>query len=394
MEPNDLTPPTPPEPPVPQEGTVTNKYIRTFAGDMEILKQGGVPDLAPLVDATPKERLVEGSPLPPEPPTPTLSEVETAPAEPATSSPLPPAEPVTPTLKTYAGDFLDRVGETQASTATVLAAEQDSMRPTNPEPSSKSNLPYIIGGSALLILGVVGGVFAYLQYKTNNAPVVLAPTISAPIVAEERTVVTGTGVLLQQAIEQSVTDPLATGAVRLLYSESTTTPDVFTSLEVSAPGVLLRNIDPAGSMAGVINVGGIQSPFFILSVLSYGETFSGMLQWESTMLRDLRALFPAYPAPVVVQAAPPATTTATTTKTTSQKTSAAPATTTPKNIVPPYVPEFRDEVIGNHDVRAYRDAQRKIVLVYGYWNQRTLVIARDQSAFAELLSRLAAARTP
>jgi hypothetical protein len=342
---------------------------------MEILKQGGVPDLVPLADVTPKERLVEGSPLPPEPPTQTISEVETAPVEPVSG--VAPTEPVTPTLKTYAGDFLDRVGETQASTATVLAAEQDSVRPTNPEPSSKSNLAYIIGGSALLILAVTGGVFAYLQYQSVNAPVTLTPVASAPILVEERTLVAGTGVLLTQAIEQSVTDPLATGAVRLLFFESTTTPvGVFESLGVAAPGVLLRNIDPEGSMAGIVNVGGTQSPFFILEVLSYGETFSGMLQWESAMSRDLDALFPPYTYPAVV-----ATTTAST-------------TTAAKPAVPTFVPGFRDEVIGNHDVRIYRDAQRKSVVVYGYWNQRTLVIARDQSAFTELLTRLAASRTP
>ena len=55
-------------------------------------------------------------------------------------------------------------------------------------------------------------------------------------------------------------------------------------------------------------------------------------------------------------------------------------------------PGFVDEVVRNHDVRVYRDATGKSVLLYGYWNQTTLVIARDVAAFTELLQRLATSR--
>jgi hypothetical protein len=137
-------------------------------------------------------------------------------------------------------------------------------------------------------------------------------------------------------------------------------------------------------MAGVINVAGNQSTFFILSSASYSETFSGMLSWESTMPHDLSTLFPAYPAPVVPVATSTATSTTTKTATTTSKTTIT---------VPVFIAGFRDEVVNNHDTRVYRDAQKRSVLIYGYWDQKTLVIARDEAAFTEILKRLAAAHT-
>jgi hypothetical protein len=120
-------------------------------------------------------------------------------------------------------------------------------------------------------------------------------------------------------------------------------------------------------MAGVVNAGGSQSPFFILSVLSYSNTFSGMLAWEKTMPRSLVRLFPPYPVASGSTAS----------------TSSPQATT---------VAGFSDATIANHDVRVYRDEAGRSVFLYGYWNQMTLVIARDTAAFVEILKRLATSR--
>ena len=185
---------------------------------------------------------------------------------------------------------------------------------------------------------------------------------------------------------------MSAGAVRLLYIEmSTTTPgSVFSALRTSAPDMLVRNVRAQRSTAGGVNDGGKQSPFFILSVDSYSETFAGMLQWESKMPQDLKQLFLPYSTstPTVV---PKTQTTATTATTT--------ATTTSVKVEATSIPavqdkqlKFRDEVIANHDVRIYRNAAGQSVILYGYWNQTTLVIARDPGAFNEILERLATSR--
>lgn len=319
------------------------KYIRTFEGDIETFKKGGVPDLVPL----------------------------TAQPRPAAEQSITPPSP----LKTYASDFSERMKETQASTATVLAAEQDST-PRNTEVAeeppkfSRSNMLYSIAGGILIIAGGIGAYIAYTRFVASSEPIILAPSATAPIFVDDRQQISGTGTVLLQAIEQSVTRPLSAGSVRLLYLENATTTSVFSALQLPAPGALLRNSNAARSMAGVVNVGGVQSPFFILSVTSYSDTFAAMLQWEPHMVRDLAKFFPAYP-PL-------------------EKTSAT--TTLPLASTPAPVLTFVDAVIANHDVRVYRDALGREVLLYGYWNQTTLVIARTTEAFTEILRRLATSR--
>lgn len=308
------------------------KYIRTFEGDIETLKKGSTPGLVPLEKPTP--------------------------------------------LKTYAGDFSEKMKETQASAVTVLAAEQDSS-PRAPQVisgnSSRNNLPYIIAGVVLLIAGGFGAYVAYTRYLIVSAPVVLTPKTSAPIFVDEREQISGTGSALIKAIEQSVARPLAPNNIRLLSVAGAIAESVFSALPLSAPGILLRNMNATGSMAGVVNAGGSQSPFFILSVASYGDTFAGMFSWEQGMPRDLKALFPPFAKGFGGQAASSTIATATTS-------------------TPDIKPEFRDEVVNNHDVRIYRDTAGRSIMLYGYWNQTTLVIARNPEAFSEILERLRAAR--
>lgn len=324
------------------------------------------------------------------------------PAAPAVTESVPVAAPDVPKptpLKTYSGDFSDRVKETHASTATVLAAEQDAgpvLVQSSAQESPRGTILYIIAGVILLIAGSIGAYIAYTRSGGTSAPIVSAPSVSAPIFVDDREQVSGTGPDLMRTIEQSVGRPLATGAVRLLSLENAaTTGSVFSALRVPAPDILLRNVNAQGSMAGIVNVGGAQSPFFILSVISYSNTFSGMLSWEPLLPRDLGTLFPRYqvsaPAPTVFSTTTMATTTTATTTTTAPKTVAKTATSTPA--APVTVPVFYDDAVSNHDVRIYRDAAGQSILLYGYWNQTTLVIARDPAAFAEILQRLATSRT-
>lgn len=344
------------------------KYIRTFAGDMATVKSGGAPDLVPFPEQKKQ---------------PTFSTPQPQLAQALAPEVVPPPEETIPTVqkgipaKTYAGDFTDRVKETGASTSTVLAVEQDAhVAPAVVEPEpviTKSNRAYLIGGVVLFVLALGGTYVTYARYTSLSLPVPLLTSAVAPIIVEEQNDVSGEGKELLQQIQQLVARPLSVGSVRLLNLAQPTTASVFGSLPLSAPGVLLRNIESTTSVAGVINAGEA-SPFFILRVSSFGETFSGMLQWEAHMARDLKELFPARPVLAVV-----ATTTATTTK----------------EVLEPQAtqqPAFIDKTVANHDVRILLDAQNREIILYGYWNQRTLVIARDSASFTELLRRLASSR--
>ena len=125
------------------------KYIRTLAGDMEILESGGKPDLAPFMGSkpTPDERLVASSPVAP------LPAPVQPPPTPIEPSPVPQPKEPTP-IETYANDFSDRMKEEHAAPITILAAEQDALSektPTEPAPRSRSSVVYTIIGIFLLV---------------------------------------------------------------------------------------------------------------------------------------------------------------------------------------------------------------------------------------------------
>jgi hypothetical protein len=52
---------------------------------------------------------------------------------------------------------------------------------------------------------------------------------------------------------------------------------------------------------------------------------------------------------------------------------------------------FEDVVVANRDVRILRDTRGRSLLLYGYADKETLIIARNEASFAALLTRLSAA---
>lgn len=394
------------------------EYVRTFSGDMKTLKKGGIPDLSLFRKATttqenivvgrsagapmaskdviqipapvPAERLVAASPLEHMP---TMMSKQEAPLV-ATPS-IPPVPTVSLAVKTYAGDFSEKVHETHASVATVLAAEQDAatgapeITPVPQKTTSLSSRLYIAAGIVLFILSGVGMYFAYTRYLRNFHPVIFQFSVSSPIFVDDREQISGVGPKLFEAIIKSVERPLMPGSVRLTYTASSTdnTESVFSSLHVSVPDILRRNVNASGSMAGIVNVGGTQSPFFILAVDSYAETFSGMLSWEPSIQENLSQLFPLRS----MQASGTASSTPVTA--TPTRVTKIVARTTLSQVVKDKPTNFIDEVVANHDVRVYRDTDGSSVMVYGYWDETTLIIARDTAAFIEILQRLATSRS-
>jgi hypothetical protein len=314
-------------------------------------------------------------------------------------------------LHTYKGDFAGRIEDKDASALSVLAAESDA--PTRPatKPIRKTSVALVLFGIVILLIGAGTIYVAYGYMKTNNIlPVV--QTIPSLIFVDERQEITGVGHDLLLAFANSAQKPLADGAIRLVYaSVSTTTAGIVSStpapggalinaMQLPAPDILLRSIQPQ-SMIGIVHSGAEARPFFLLKVDSYERSFGGMLAWEPTLAQDLNLLYPAYPAPVVV--APvivaPTTTPAVATTTSKTKKGKAPAPVPAPVVVAPPAPQlpqaplgFKDAVVASHDVRVLKDTYGNTVLIYGYWNQSTLIIARDESAFAELVNRLATTR--
>lgn len=399
-----------PIPDIASDTESSGRRIRTFAGDMKIVKGGGMPDLVPFIPFRTDTANIAASEQQSKPIVAQSIEIP-RPSAPV-SAPIPPPDPenlpetkdIQPVqypdaqkaqaikrpaafIETYAGDFTDKVKTEKASVATVLAAEQDSL-PGAPEVKSDTpstwNYFYIISGVVLLVVGSIGVYIAYTRYIANTLPIVIAPKALVPLFVDEQEQIAGDGPALEQAIIKSVTRPLTQGNARLLSDANSSGASIFSRLSF-VPDVLVRNIRTEGSVAGVVSVDGVQSPFFVLAVTSYGNSFSGMLSWETVMPHTLDGFFPPYTSPQ--DTAQRSATSSMQVGTTTKAIIATTSDTSTSSL------GFRDEVVSNHDVRVYRDAAGKSVVMYGYWDRSTLVIARDPKAFAEIIQRIAHART-
>ncbi len=324
-------------------------------------------------------------PLPPLPPVFPAPKVEAAPPPPPAAAPQ-----ADERLRTYSGDFSTRVDTQQASAFSVLAAQSDAQptpAATLPPKKTDHTLIFIIAGTVLIAGGSLALYYAY-SFLKSEAPVEIFTTEPPSLLSGEETfALSGSGPALIDALAAEVSEPLTIGNVRVAFLEvSSTTPTgvvtekqpggaLIRAMELHAPDILLRNITD-NSTVGIIRAGEDTRVFFVLGTNSYERTFAGMLSWEATIEEDLAAFYPAHPEPLPVIVA---TTTASST---------ASATTTPP--APAFVPGFVDAVVGSHDVRLLQDAHGRTVLIYGYRDQRTLIIARDETAFSVLLARVGA----
>lgn len=311
------------------------------------------------------------------------------PSIPPVTKPVPAAAPI----HTYKSDFSDKAKETGASKISILAAEQNALGRAAPVAlkTPKKSYTLLIAGAVLLILAGGASIYFAFAFVTGHPPVIVAPSVPSLIFADERVELHGTSAELRSGLAELSNHPLSDGGVAVAYVTYSTTTEkgktitlpaaggaLISAMGLPAPQILLRNIDPA-STVGVVHAGSETRPFFIFRVGSFERTFAGMLDWESTMGRDLALFYPAYPE-VAVEPLPFETTAATSTTNVASMPFSA------------FSLSFADDIVDNQDVRVLRDASGRSLLLYGYRDKETLIVARDEAAFSELLKRLASTR--
>ncbi|MES2668482.1 MAG: hypothetical protein V4644_02230 [Patescibacteria group bacterium] len=312
-------------------------------------------------------------------------------------TPIPAASRGPEPLHTYTSDFGDRIDSRNASTFSVLAAEQDSRRTSVPALPVRSRFPMkaavaVVSGIFLLALAG-GGIFATYRFVMTMRDTPIASLIVPTIVfADEFRELAGTGGALIGLLAEAADEPLVSGNVLVTYILATTGDEetgivtgpsggaaFVRALRVPAPDILLRNISDE-STVGAISAGGDTNAFFALRVDSFERTYAGMLTWEPLMARDLALLYPLYPArEAAVEPLPVAATS--TASTTVPALTRTPVQATART-------RFEDAIVANYDVRVLRDTDGKTLILYGYADKRTLLIVRDEAAFEALLARL------
>ena len=332
-----------------------------------------------------REPIPEPTPIAPPPP----------PIVPKTLPPKP-ADAPSP-FHSFSTDFRARTDAASASPFSVLAAEQDANKQARraPTPEKKGGLLVVVLGVVLIVGAITGSYALYLYIGARHVVPTVVLHVPSLIFADGYKKLEGTGGDLLQSLAMAASNPIDTGTATVTYVEQPVTGQtgvvagapapggvLIKELSLPAPDLLLRNIAQE-STVGVIHEGGDARAFFILRVSSYERTFAGMLTWEPLMARDLSLLYPLYPSDPTEQA-PVNLNTASTTASSTQ-----PIPTKTQNSVVSKE-RFEDAVVANRDVRILRDTRGRSIMLYGYADKETLIIARSESAFSALLVRLAA----
>lgn len=145
--------------------------------------------------------------------------------------------------------------------------------------------------------------------------------------------------------------------------------ELFQALEVPVPNSLGRTLR-GDYMLGVTSREQAKNVFLIFTVNDFGLAFSGMLEWESSMLKDLSFL----EADFAIATDETASTTTTTTI----------STATPGALA------WKDLIIKNKDTRALVDSSGRAKVSYTFLDKNTILISSGTEIIGDISSAYAA----
>ncbi len=298
-------------------------------------------------------------------------------AKPATSPTNPPPKPAPPPvpqtqttssekkgglphIRTYANDITD-AKKRQSATAFSLRETGQKAVPqlaseTYASKGQKSWLPMVIIGIIILLITAGIGSVAFVLLTAKNKPSVEVRAQSL-IAANTQTPITFTEPeKLQDVLSKALKNTsLTLGDVAELIvmkdEKALSAEEILTLMD--APPALSRNAKKL--MVGVHAFDNNQ-PFLIIVVSPYEVAFDAMLSWEKKIAKSLGAFFAQKKASVAIP-----------------------------------IPSFTDRVFQNIDIR---DNENEWPLLYGFADQRTLVITTNKNTLKEILARLSTSQTP
>ncbi len=292
----------------------------------------------------------------------------------------PAPSPLVRSIHTYKEDIASSV-KGGASITSIAAAENARRVERLGEDAAASetsrNVVIIAISVSLILIGGVGGWYAYSVYRERNK-VVVEQVQHDPVQAEKITDITAKSgaenfsVQLYNAVRNSsaplnsverlipISSETITAADGSEKTVALTTSQFFETIKANLPDTLLRSFDSTFYL-GLNAIHGNQ-PFLILKTNSFDSVLAGMFRWEPMMIRDLQGIF-LRPSDRV---APPLYTIGTSTAS--------------------Y--RFEDAILQNKEIRAVRDLKGNVVLLYAFLDTKTLIITSDEETLKDVSARL------
>ncbi|MEN9582350.1 MAG: hypothetical protein RL641_304 [Candidatus Parcubacteria bacterium] len=280
-----------------------------------------------------------------------------------------PDKPAAP-IRTFSTDLAQAVRKDEMSVIKVAMAEEKRRQDEDFElsPGSSKNRAFVAVGTALIILTVIGLGVVYL-IKKNRVPDVIPSEVQIPtlITAEASTSVEiggqGDGKILE--LTRTATSNVSStdnSIVNIYFTDSTystkqlITANAFLSgIKSEIPQPLLRSLQN-NFMLGIYTKDSTRHPFLILKTADFQIAFANMFTWEKKLFSDFYVPFNL---------------------TGDEET---------------FVNKFTDLLVENKDTRALKKDDGTISLIYGFADEKTIIIADGVETFKEVLRRLQSMR--
>jgi hypothetical protein len=264
-------------------------------------------------------------------------------------------------IETYAEDMARVIGDDEGGLVKKIIHEQEmkELEKKNVSPVSQKNKVYIFLSALFLTGAFLTFVFLFLQDKRSS--VVVEPQFE-PIIFNDRNVFLEVIDLPKEKIIESVltevnNTPVKPGGVEGIYiiknKQIIGLRDfmalIKSNLVLPDPTFVSDNF-----MTGVVN-GKTKDFFILIKMRAFQDIFENMRNWENKMFYDLYSFFDI-----------------------------------PVNVATKYLitKDFENGVIENKNARILYDKDGKIVFMYVYANDNSLIITNTVDSVRELISRL------
>jgi hypothetical protein len=232
-----------------------------------------------------------------------------------------------------------------------------------------SKIIIVIISLALLAGGAYAGYYFYS--KSPIATVVTKPAPETPkqtmslVPFDVQTLINTDGLTsttLLEKIKTEIKKVLPKNQIKeIIFSQTrenqtyrTPISDISLMLDIDVPDLILRSLNPQW-MLGVFNDdNGINQPFVVVETNLIQNTFAGMLNWEPAMPAEIARFINVGP-------------------TNSQNIPAG---------------SFKDQIVKNKDVRVFTSTDNRVIFVYSFLDNKTLVITSNQQTLSAVISRL------
>ena len=230
---------------------------------------------------------------------PEIASIQTPPSFAKANATSPYNSAPTEQARTMYADMSTLVNSNRGSVASSLLskARQDEAEKKDISPKSTKNIFFILG--TVIAIGIALGIAAYILYKNSPANAMPANTpMTSLIMADSHVkidIAEKTSYAVASAIRATLGKPVDDGMIRdIVYADGTSRASLATVigiLGISAPASFSDQLNDATWMHGEASFAGMTSHFIVIPISHYDSAFSGLRDWEPTMVRDLGIFF-------------------------------------------------------------------------------------------------------